>query len=350
MVILSSQENARGLAAAGRLRVFLSCLAAWLLTACGMSSGDADIGADESRAEASRAESSPADDTQPAEIDRSTRSGAGARICSWNIRRLGHKFDGIAKDIAATTTVITENCDVIAVQEVMQTTAGGTPGYDALLASLGADWDGMVTKRPRPDSTSANSERYAFFFRKSAAAVCQGWTKAAQYINDDEDAFLREPAWTCLKVRAHARELLLVSYHAIYGSIAERRREVGWIDDDLDNDGTREDVVRTIRNSRPHADVVFVGDFNLTTRELHDVLPTYRDLTAGTGSTINADGAITDNLYDHVVVAPDEPLAAELAPAQVLDVRGVAHDASYFSSVSDHLPIRFVLGATAPQP
>jgi endonuclease/exonuclease/phosphatase family metal-dependent hydrolase len=305
----------------GPVRLVALCLVAVFFLACGVSAEEP------SQAQAS-------------ELD--TARAATARICSWNIRRLGHLFDHRAKDLEATASIITDNCDVVVVQEVMQT-RGVAVGYDALLAKLGDTWGGIVTDKPRPNTTAANAERYAWYYRKTAAKPCANW-QAPQYLPDDEDIFLREPAWTCLKVGVHARDLILVSYHAIFGSISERKREVGWIDDDLDEDGRPNDVVRAIRKSRPGADVLFVGDFNLKKNEIAAVLPEFKDLTAGTGSTINDGDEITDNLYDHLLLAPDEPLARELAPAEVLDVRSAAKSDTYFRSISDHLPIRFVLG------
>jgi endonuclease/exonuclease/phosphatase family metal-dependent hydrolase len=227
-------------------------------------------------------------------------------------------------------------------------TATGHPGYDALLAALGPDWGGVVTARPRPDTTSPNSEYYAFFYRKTAAGPCTGWTAGAEYIKDPKDAFLREPAWTCLRIEGRTKELLIAAYHALYGSLAERKREIVLVADDIDGDGTTGDLVREIRASRPGADFVLVGDFNLTTSQIHDVLPTMKDLTNGNGSTLNNHDEVTTDQFDHVVMAADEPLAAGFTPAEVLDVRAMAGDAGYFETVSDHLPIRFHLAPNAP--
>jgi endonuclease/exonuclease/phosphatase family metal-dependent hydrolase len=273
---------------------------------------------------------------------------AGARICSWNLRRLGHKFDGVEKDIATVRVIVDQSCDVVAAEEVMQLSGGVTPGYDALLSALGGEWGGVITAKPRPDTTSPNSERYAFFYRKRVATICDGWTAGAEYVRDPNDAFLREPAWTCFKIEGREHELVLAAYHALYGSLAERRREVALVAGDIDADGTSDDLVRAMRASRPSCDAVLVGDFNLTKNELHDVLPTYADLTAGNGSTLNDQDEITTNQYDHVVVAPDEPLRADLGLAEVLDVRSMAPAGAYFKTVSDHLPIRFHLALATP--
>ncbi|MBX3218958.1 MAG: hypothetical protein KF795_00485 [Labilithrix sp.] len=271
---------------------------------------------------------------------------AGARICAWNIRRLGHLFDHREKDLDGTAKVIDEQCDVVAVQEVMQTTGGGSAGYDALFAKLGARWDGMVADRPRPDTSTPNAEHYAFFYRKGVATHCTGWN-AVKYLPDDEDAFLREPAWICLKVQGFSRELLLTAYHAIRGSGPQfPRREVGLLDDDLDLDGKPDDVVRIIKRSRPgDAAVLIVGDLNVKPRDLAAALPTFKDLTVGRGSTLNQHDEITDNLIDHLIVPPGEPLAS-IPPAEVLDIRRYATGDTCFRSISDHLPIRFRLPTT----
>lgn len=277
----------------------------------------------------------------------SARAAAGKRICSWNIRRLGHGFDGLEKDMDLVQKVISANCDLVAVQEVMQMTADGAttvPGYDALVKEMGTTyWGSVRTEDARPVGTSSNSERYAWFWRKSAVSPCDGFTDA-RYIEDKENAFLREPAYACFKVKAHPREVVLATYHALYGSEPERKREVALLDDDLDDDGKTDDIFRTFRASRPGADVIMVGDFNLTPNQIKAALPTYADLVAGTGSTLSTTGAISPNQYDHVLVMPDEPLASKLAPAVTLDVRDIATSPrAFFQTVSDHLPIQLVL-------
>jgi endonuclease/exonuclease/phosphatase family metal-dependent hydrolase len=274
--------------------------------------------------------------------DTSSALEHGTRVCSWNIRRLGHAFDHLPKNIEVTASIIEDNCDVIAVQEVMQTTGGATPGYADLEGALGSAWDGMITDHPRPNTNSSSAEHYAFFFRKSAAAQCSGW-RGARDVSDEPDTFLREPAWTCLKLNGRSRDLLLVTYHALFGSLAERRREVGALDDDLDRDGLADDVVRSVQASRRNADVLIVGDFNLTPRELAEELPRYKDLTKGSGSTVNATDEVTANLYDHLLVPPNQPALAGLKPAEVIDVRRSSGSDSFYKNVSDHLPIRFVV-------
>jgi endonuclease/exonuclease/phosphatase family metal-dependent hydrolase len=267
----------------------------------------------------------------------------GRRVCSWNIRRLGHNFDNRAKDIAATAKIIEDFCDVVALQEIMQLKGGLTPGYDALVAQLGDAWKGVRTEEPRPNTSSPNAERYGFLYRTTAAHPCDGWS-GTRYLPDAEDAFLREPAWTCLRLDAYDHDVLVMSYHAIYGTVTERRREVGFLDDDLNHDGKSDDVFEAVHASRADASVLLLGDFNLTNREMANALPRYKDLTAGNGSTLNSTDAITDNQFDHAVLAPGDPLLGHFQPAEVLDVRDRAPEGNtFFRSVSDHLPIRLVL-------
>jgi endonuclease/exonuclease/phosphatase family metal-dependent hydrolase len=306
-------------------RACLAAATAVVVWACGPAGGASD----------------DADDVESASAELST----GARVCSWNIRRLGHQFDSRPKDMKVTASIIKRNCDVLAAQEVMQNDGVAT-GHEELLHVLGDGWVGVVTSKAQPDDpVTSNSENYAFYIRKSRASLCPDWN-GVKKLTDEEGTFQREPAWTCVKINGRSTELILVTYHAIFGSLAERRREVGALDDDLNHDGRKDDVLGAVRASRSGSpDVIVVGDFNLTPPDIATELPTWKDLTTGTGSTLNLTDEITDNLYDHVLIPPDQPSLAALQPAKVLDVRGLAEGDSFFRSVSDHLPIRFTLRA-----
>lgn len=277
-------------------------------------------------------------------------SASPIRVCSWNMRRLGHDFDDRPKDVTVAAKIIESHCDLLAVQEVMQKGGGKTPGHSALLEALGNDWSGVITDAPRPNTTSSSSELYAFYFRRAEVAVCPKW-EGARFVSDAKDAFLREPSWSCFAIPGRERELLLANYHAIYGSIVERRREVTLLDDDLDEDGVDNDVMTEVRASRPHeVDVIVLGDFNLTTNDLANVLPRFVDLTKGTGSTLNLRDGVTKNLFDHALVAEDDADSLGATSAVVLDVRAYASDDTFYRSVSDHLPIRFELARSSQQP
>lgn len=277
-------------------------------------------------------------------------AGAGRRVCSWNLRRLGNQFDHRPKDMKTSAKIIKDNCDLIAIEEDMATgnaASATNNGYDDLLSALGPRyWAGLATSAPAPIPQTSNSEHYAFFFRKSAVSVCEGWGDEAKRLPDPEDIYLREPAFGCFKFKTSDHELVLAAYHAIFGQPADRKREVGFLDDDNDNDGNKDDLFNLMKASRPgEPDVVLVGDFNLTTNEMRDVLPRYVDHTIGNGSTLNTNDGISSNQYDHVVVMPDaRMLAAGTKPAEVLDVRSQHEEGvSFYRSVSDHLPIRFLM-------
>jgi endonuclease/exonuclease/phosphatase family metal-dependent hydrolase len=288
------------------------------------------------------------DPTEASEQD--VTAGAGRRVCSWNMRRLGNVFDQRPKDMKSAAKIIKDNCDLIAVEEDMATTTNGTAsntGYDDLLKALGSRyWGGLATSTPAPMPQTSNSEHYAFYFRKSAVSVCENWGPEAKRLPDPEDIYLREPAFGCFKFKSSEHELVLAGYHAIFGEPADRKREVGFIDDDNDQNGEKDDLFNLMKASRPTApDVVLVGDFNLSSNEIKEVLPRYTDLTTGNGSTLNDQDGISPNQYDHVIVMPDaRMITAGTKPAEVLDVR-TQHEAgvSFYRSVSDHLPIRFLM-------
>lgn len=279
-------------------------------------------------------------------------AGAGRRVCSWNMRRLGNQFDQLPKDLKSASQIIKDNCDLVAVEEDMATslTSGGSgnQGYDDLQKALGSRyWGGLATSKPAPLPQTSNSEHYAFFFRKSAVSVCEGFGTEARRLPDPEDIYLREPAFGCFKFKSSEHELVLAGYHAIFGEPAERKREVGFLDDDNDNNGTKDDLFELMKASRPAGsdpDVVLVGDFNLNANEIREVLPRYVDHTIGNGSTLNGQDGIA-NMYDHVVVMQGaRMIEAGTKPAEVLDVRTQKQPGvSFYRTVSDHLPIRFVM-------
>jgi endonuclease/exonuclease/phosphatase family metal-dependent hydrolase len=260
------------------------------------------------------------------------------------MRRLGNKFTGVDKDYVSAAKIIDTNCDLLAIEEDMATTHDTNTGLDALMSAIGSAWGDLVTAQPAPIPATSNSEHYAFLYRKSAVSVCSGWTNAKRF-PDPEDIFLREPAWGCFNVHASPRPLVIAGYHAIFGEPAERKREVGFLDDDLDNNGTKDDFFNAMKASAPAgSDIVLAGDFNLTTSEIKEVLPNYIDLTDGNGSTLNDTSGISDNEYDHIIVMPGQTLLTNTKPAIVMDVRETHQpDAGFYQTVSDHLPIRFIL-------
>jgi endonuclease/exonuclease/phosphatase family metal-dependent hydrolase len=262
------------------------------------------------------------------------------RVGGWNMKKLGH---GTSKDVARLAQVVESHFDVVAVIEAMQK-GGGHPGYDALLAQLGDGWDGMVTDDPRPNTTSGNAEFYAVVYRVAAARPCDGWT-GLQYLADNDgsgsgagpDVFTREPAFGCFAARlpdgSTGFDFMLAAYHARWDghNVPAIRAEVGHVAEVFDAMAQAE---------AGEADRILVGDFNLVTSALEDVLERAVEIV-GTASTLNSRGALSANLYDHMVIH-DRAATAELAGApEILDVRDVASDArTFYRTVSDHLPVR----------
>ena len=263
------------------------------------------------------------------------------RLGSWNLKKLGHSS---TKDYDAIARVIEKNLDIMAVIEVMQKHEGH-PGYDALMAQLGPGWTGQVTDRPRPATSSGNSEFYAIIWRKSEVRACSGWT-GLRYQEDNDggpggigpDNFAREPAYGCYEygpAGAPAGDFLLAAYHATFHSDAAIKAEVVHLGD----------VFASMQSARPgEKDLMIVGDFNRVSSQLTTLLPAFADKTQGSGSTLNSSGKITNNLYDHVVVFDSAATKEMQGSAVVLDVRNVESSPSkFYATVSDHLPIMVVL-------
>jgi len=260
------------------------------------------------------------------------------RLGGWNIKKLGH---GTSKNFDLVVQVIERNFDIVAVVEVMQR-SGGRPGYDTLLQRLGSGWAGMVTSRPRPNTSSGNSEFYAVLYRTERIQPCTGWT-ALQYIADNDgsprgsgaDLFSREPAFGCFAARlangSTGFDFMLAAYHATFqGGTSGIKNEVRNIPQ----------VFQAMRQARPgEEDLLIVGDFNLVKSNMQDALGS-PVLTVGTASTLNSQGALA-NLYDHVLIFSQAATQELIANPEILDVRDVAMSpAVFYQTVSDHLPIR----------
>lgn len=217
------------------------------------------------------------------------------RLGTWNIEKLGHES---SKDYALVAEIIDETFDILTVIEVMQ--KGGThPGYDALLAALGRNWNGLVTDTPRPNTGAGHAEYYAVIFREGAAQPCEDETELVYFDDNDggpgghgPDRFSREPAYTCLQVLAPSGEptwdFILAAYHAT------------WSDGDEDLISAEVDVLDDVLTAmsalRAHErDLLIAGDFNLVPDEL-DGLVQATDATTGSGSTLDTDGERTTNL------------------------------------------------------
>lgn len=266
------------------------------------------------------------------------------RLCGWNIERLGHEN---GKDYQLVGRIIEDHCDAAVLVEVMQK-KGAAGGYTELRTKLGPGWTGLITKTPRPNSSSGNSEFYAVVYRFGALETCKGFSELV-YAADGEgempDRFIREPAFGCFRLRGPAGDFdfLLGAFHAkAHRSPAEQGRTEAEV-------ASLAGAATSIKKLRPgENDVLIVGDFNLTPTELARV-SSLTPLQRGHGSTLNDRGGRSANLFDGVLVespalSPEVALAAE-----VLDVRKYASSARVFAqTVSDHLPVQVLLTVRSP--
>ncbi|MFO7599440.1 MAG: SH3 domain-containing protein [Candidatus Desulfacyla sp.] len=269
------------------------------------------------------------------------------RLGAWNIKKLGHSND---KDFATVAQIIEDHFDILAVVEVMQKQRDH-PGYDDLMATLSEGWAGMVTATPRPRTGSGNSEFYAVVYRKDRVRPCEGWDTLRYQVDNDgsdtgqgPDHFSREPAYGCFASPVDGAigvDFLLGAYHARWagGDTSAIQGEAEQLDAVFDAMGA----------ARPgEGDLWIVGDFNLVPADLAEIFQS-GDRTQGSGSTLNTQGELTDNLYDHVLVH-DEAASDELVGnAHVLDARdSVDTPKEFYDRVSDHLPIVISVQAGGP--
>ena len=261
------------------------------------------------------------------------------RLGGWNIKKLGH---GTSTNFALVVQIIAQNFDIVAVVEVMQR-SGGRPGYDTLLQQLGPAWSGMITSKPRPNTSAGDAEFYAILYRPQRIQPCDGWS-ALRYLADNDgsasgsgpDLFSREPAFGCFAARlangSTGFDFMLAAYHARWesGNTAAIKNEVKHV--------TK--VFEAMKQARPgEKDLILVGDFNLVTSNLESVLGPQVQ-TLGSGSTLNTKGERTNNLYDHLLLHDQAATNEMVGNPQVLDVRDVAASPKvFYQTVSDHLPV-----------
>lgn len=277
------------------------------------------------------------------------QTGEIIRLGAWNIKKLGH---GSHKDYPLVAQIIDANFDVLAVVEVMQK-SHAHPGYEALMIALGNGWSGLITHSPRPNTGVGHAEFYAVIYRTAIVRPCAGWDHLVYHADNDgsgtstdPNVFSREPAFACFEVPLNMAtpgvDFMLAPYHALSqssGGVTGVKSEVHELSA----------VFSSMAAAQAGEQDLFVmGDFNLTPAQLATQFSS-GDRTEGSGSTLNNQGLITGNLFDHLLVH-DEGASNELiGNAEVLDVRGrAANDATFFSTVSDHLPIRIRLRAFGP--
>jgi len=95
-------------------------------------------------------------------------------------------------------------------------------------------------------------------------------------------------------------------------------------------------------------DIFIAGDFNLVPANLSQAV-SVRISTIGTGSTLNAQGNLTNNVYDHFLVLDENATSELIGDPAIIDVRTSANNNKiFFDTVSDHLPVLVRLRASGP--
>lgn len=300
------------------------------------------------------------------------------RIGSFNIEKLGKDNPYQAKNAAE----ILKNYDIVAIQEVMNTSATaannqrGDKGIKALkqiLACLNADWDFVLS--PEPNGTEKAEitgrlntfEYYAFIFRKSKIDLIPNsaflWDEDADPIPDLEDQerqFDREPFIASFKVKNESLDFTLITIHAASRPAKWRRDEIKRL----------RLVYEKVQDSDPcQNDVFLLGDFNTSVdkKEWEPLkgLPTMKHiLTSSDKTTIyKAKGKLSKNQYDTIWYqgfASDEDIIIETAqvhpaweenfvwPSDICPPVEISTPENkriwlYGRHVSDHLPVTVIL-------
>jgi len=282
----------------------------------------------------------PVTDTAPvAPADSPAGPAAPLRLGAWNLRKYGFEAQ---KDEAAIATIVKAHFDLIALLEVVA--SPNERALSDLAALLAPEFALAATSAARPSPSSPHSEHYVIAYRAERIAPCAELA-ALTYFSDGTGSdgsatrglFLREPAFACFRAvhtQASGRgfDLLLAAYHAEWGEGDTRgiASEVRHVDS----------VFAAMQRALPGEQALYmIGDFNLGAAELAP-LTAARDRTVGTGSTLDAKGELSANLYDHLLALGAAANSALVDEARVLDVRGEAFDPAHFRDrVSDHLPI-----------
>lgn len=270
------------------------------------------------------------------------------RIGSWNIKKLGH---GTHTNYSVVASIIQGNFDLMTIIEVMQ--KGGThPGYDELLSVLGSGWRGIVTDSPRPNTGSGNSEYYAIIYKPNLVHPCAGWDHLVFYDDNDgsgndtgDNVFSREPAFGCFEASQKdgsvGFDFLMAGYHARWehGDKNKIKAEVAQL----------VDVFQAMKEARPgERDLIIAGDFNLVTSDLKETL-TFVQGTVANGSTLNSSGAVTKNVYDHILIYDSKASQEMSVPPKIIEATHYVHDGKeFYTNISDHLPVVSLFRTAGP--
>lgn len=258
-------------------------------------------------------------------------------------------FDGLnSAKVDAVSQILEHNFDVIGLQEVSPIAA------DKLKEKLNKSqkWDFILGE-------SGNKQRVALFYRNDEVVA----QKVTEWRQVNITGTLRSPLVTYLKAgQKFDFTLVVVHQKGSGGADADRIRQ-------HQSDLLRKEVDQYQKNPQSDPDLILVGDFNSPTwadqnRGLRDAPLTFLTKSVETDAKENClkkhgqpktpDGRPrysnrgTGCVIDHIVVSK-APKGAEEEylpqSVQILDPQkdlGFDSDRTYFSKVSDHLPVRAI--------
>lgn len=258
-------------------------------------------------------------------------------------------FDGLnSAKVDAVSQILERNFDVIGLQEVSPIAA------DKLKEKLNKSqkWDFILGE-------SGNKQRVALFYRNDEVVA----QKVTEWGQVNITGTLRSPLVTYLKAgQKFDFTLVVVHQKGSGGADADRIRQ-------HQSDLLRKEVDQYQKNPQSDPDLILVGDFNSPTwadqnRGLRDAPLTFLTKSVETDAKENClkkhgqpktpDGRPrysnrgTGCVIDHIVVSK-APKGAEEEylpqSVQILDPQkdlGFDSDRTYFSKVSDHLPVRAI--------
>jgi endonuclease/exonuclease/phosphatase family metal-dependent hydrolase len=262
-------------------------------------------------------------------------------------------FDGLnSEKVEAVSQIIDRNFDVIGLQEVNPLAAEKLKEKLNKSVDKPKQWEFIL-------GDTGNKQRVALFYRKDLITA----QKITEWRQVNITGTLRSPLVTYLKANKNFDfTLVVVHQKGGGGKEADRIRQ-------NQSDILRREVDNYQKNPQSDPDLILVGDFNSPTwaeqnRGLRDAPLTFLTRTIETDAKENclqkhgqpktSDGRPrysnrgTGCVIDHIAVSQSPKGAeAEYIPQtiQILDPQkdlGFDSDRTYFSKVSDHLPVRAI--------
>jgi endonuclease/exonuclease/phosphatase family metal-dependent hydrolase len=262
-------------------------------------------------------------------------------------------FDGLnSEKVEAVSQIIDRNFDVIGLQEVNPLAAEKLKEKLNKSVDKPKQWEFIL-------GDTGNKQRVALFYRKDLITA----QKITEWRQVNITGTLRSPLVTYLKANKNFDfTLVVVHQKGGGGKEADRIRQ-------NQSDILRREVDNYQKNPQSDPDLILVGDFNSPTwaeqnRGLRDAPLTFLTRTIETDAKENclqkhgqpktSDGRPrysnrgTGCVIDHIAVSQSPKGAeAEYIPQtiQILDPKkdlGFDSDRTYFSKVSDHLPVRAI--------